>query len=214
MLTVPDHCLPTRQCCALTAAALILLCVVAACSDKPVGPTDFSPPLLPDYVIGDVKYTTDGPLDDLSVVVFQIRVQNLGNSDVLGTTVSMYVDGRIAMHQPLDGLPSLDAKTVRFNWPAQAGEHEILFGVDRPPLDTTFVEESREDNNTATLALTIPFRERNIVTQEIIAFETLPRGIRNDSLLEQVITLARDSGLQRPRWRSHASDPVRYGGGN
>jgi hypothetical protein len=170
--------------------------VLGACDSKPVEPTDLSP--LPDLTITNTAYTTVGALDDLSTVAFEVRVQNVGGSDSLGTSVSMYVDGDYVMDMALNGLRSQENATLRFDWPAEPGSHEIRFGVDQPPMDTPFVEESNENNNTATLALLVPFRERHVVEQDTMIFAALPSAVAGDSLVREVLALARDSGHTMP----------------
>lgn len=179
------------------AICLTFAVLFSACDQHSPTPTvsntelDFS---IPDYTISEVSDSTGGELNDLKTVYFRVRIVNLGDSTDTPTSVAMYVDGEFKQDSLVHGLPQSADTTIAFAWRAEAGTHEILFGVDRPPLDTTFLAEANENNNTATLTLTVPYGNRNILSQDTLPFAELPLAITADSTVQQAIQLAADSG--------------------
>jgi hypothetical protein len=134
-----------------TSAALALVASTGACDGDGVLPGRDGP----DYAIGPVGLVTRGGLDDLSTVTFKVPVRNLGDGTGQGTIVAMYVDGRISQEISVQPLRSAGDTTVTFDWRAEAGTHEFLFGVDRLPAATPFVTEVGESNDVASLKLSI-----------------------------------------------------------
>lgn len=151
----------------------------------------------PDFAVSIADTSMAGPLDDLGTVTFQVQVQNVGGKDSLGTFLAMYVDSAFEGSVIVNPLPSLTSATFTFDWPAEAGAHTISFSVDPVRPDTTFVP-SAEANNTATLALTVPIRARNVVQHDTIPYADLPSAVTNDPAVVQVLALAADSGFAVP----------------
>ena len=138
-------------------AALALAASAGACDREGVLPGRDGP----DYAIGPVGLVTRGSLDDLSTVTFKVPVRNLGDGTGKGTVVAMYVDGRISREISVQPLRSAGDTTVTFDWRAEAGTHEFLFGVDWLPAASPFVTEAGESNDVAGLKLSIANRPEN-----------------------------------------------------
>lgn len=180
---------------------VVLLTFFTACDELPQEPSRLSGRTLatliaplPDYAISEVQDSTEGTLDDRSPVYFRVRVANLGEGAGMPTSVAMFVNGQFERDVPISELSGGQDTTVTFTWHPSAGLHEVLFGVDRPPLDTTFVHETNESNNTALRTLSVPYADRGIVAQHTLKFADLPSTIAADSTVQQAIQLAADSG--------------------
>ena len=191
---------PRLLCRGLAACVWGLALGLASCDAALVDPKDNSnsESTLPDYVISSVQEGAEGPLDDLSTITFHVRVQNQGGRDMTGTFVYMYVDGKFKANLPLPSLSASNEATVTFQWPAEFGSHVFVFGVDTPPSNHGYVLETSEDNNTRSITLAIPLRERQIVGQDTIPFADLPSILTNHPQVAEVVALAADSGHYIP----------------
>ncbi len=178
---------------AIVASGILL----SACADhSPVAPPPgLSVGTLPDYVVTEARVLTDSALDDLSTATFEVDVRNLGGSDLFGTSVAMYVDSVFVTEVPLEIGHTFSDTTITFEWDPEGGQHEILFGVDRPPLDTTFVPELNEENNTFVLSLSVPYRTRAAPEPDSLLYSALPAHVRNDPRVQQMLTVALNSGF-------------------
>jgi hypothetical protein len=149
---------------------------------------------VPDYVVTELDTSYVAPLTDLSTLAFHVTVKNIGDSDDRATAVSMYVDGEYVQEMKVLGLASQADTTVVMSWPAETGTHEVIFGVDHPAADTSFIPESNEGNNLDTISVFVLHGPRQVADEDTLTFSALPSATLNDSLVQQVLDIAADSG--------------------
>jgi rRNA maturation protein Nop10 len=172
-------------------AALLLS---AGCTEVGTNTTPESPP---DFAI-EAKYTTDGPLDDLSTVSFQVGVRNLGGNAPAASFVSMYIDSVYVKGVPLGNLAPGVTTTLTFDWRAKPGAHAIRFEIRRVAPDAVSGAESDQANNVAALSLTVPVRQRRIVARTWGPSAEILASARGDARVREVIAVAADSGFEIP----------------
>jgi len=188
------HPMPRRRYVPQAWTAVAALALSAGCTDAGTNARLASPP---DYEI-QARYTTEGPLDDLSTVMLQATVRNLGGRVEEPATVSMYVDDRFVKEVVLRAPAPGAAAALSFDWEAEPGAHAIRFQLKRLALDPQSGAESSEANNAVTLSLTVPFRERRVVARTWHQSRAFLASVEEDAQFQELLAFARDSGFVIP----------------
>jgi len=112
---------------------------------------DKAPAVLPDLAVfsSDIKFSNDVPSEGEDVYI-NITVRNLGDAEVLGALVKIYIDNATVNETNITLRPH-QSKSFVLKWRCVKGNHTIQVEIDPQDL----IKESNETNNIAERTITV-----------------------------------------------------------